>query len=496
MARPAGLEPATPSLEVLWSAFRLFSTAFSKARETATVHGAFFRVRSPSVPPLSGGAITQRLRRGLCVPHLKITKRAVDAVETPAKGDVYYWDTDREGPQGFGLRVTPNGVKSFVFQYRLRGRPARRITIGKYGKLTPEQARKIAREHSHSAERGTDPLEAQRQKAREARNLGWEGYVDRFVEGYLKEAWGDSWQDAKARLDNHVTPHLKGKALPEITAGDIGAVLDRLKPKKALARNTYVLLKLLFAWASEPERRDIERSPMEGMRAPAKPKDRKRVLSPDEIVAAWKASYKLSHPFGPFVRLLFATLQRRTEVSRLPWKELNQAETRWYMEGDRAKNEEDHLVHLNKLAVAELDALGWKRRGLVLSTTGQTGISGFSKMKRKLDAAMLPILQQLADDRARALGEDPHPVTLDRWTLHDIRRSGTTALQALGFPMEVTEKVINHKSGEVSGIKKVYNLWAYEPEKRAALTGWGQYLERLIEGSEGSNVIALAERRA
>jgi hypothetical protein len=166
------------------------------------------------------------------------------------------------------------------------------------------------------------------------------------------------------------------------------------------------------------------------------------------------------------------------------------------MQGERAKNEEDHLVHLNALAMAELDGLGWKRRGFVLSTTGSTPISGFSKMKAKLDAAMLPILQELADERARALGDDPHPVTLERWTLHDIRRSGTTALQALGYPVEVTEKVINHKSGEVSGIKAVYNLWAYEPEKRAALDAWGGYLNRLIAGAAAPNVIALAERRA
>jgi hypothetical protein len=118
-------------------------------------------------------------------------------------------------------------------------------------------------------------------------------------------------------------------------------------------------------------------------------------------------------------------------------------------------------------------------------------------MKAKLDAAMVPILQKMADERAKALGEDPHTVTLDPWRLHDIRRSGTTALQALGFPVEVTEKVINHRSGEVSGIKAVYNLYAYENEKRAALDAWGSYLDRLIKGADtASNVVALAEMRA
>lgn len=424
------------------------------------------------------------------MPSVKITKRAVDALPTPLSADAYYWDNDPQGPQGFGVRVTPKGVRSFVFQYRLRGHAARRITIGRYGQLTPEEARQLARAHSLSARAGSDPLEAQRKKARASRTLGFTGYVDRFVDGYLKDAWPDSWQEAKARLVNHVVPRFGSKALPEITSNDIGDVLDAIRGQKALARNTYVLLKLLFDWAAAPERRDIERSPLTGMKAPPNPKARKRVLTPDEIVAAWRASFALSNPFGPFVRLLFATLQRRNEVARLPWKELRQPEGLWHMEGDRAKNGVDHLVHLNRAALAELDSIRWKRRGFVLSTTGTSPISGFSKMKRRLDAAMLPILQEIADKRAEALGEDRHPVTLDRWTLHDIRRSGTTALQALGFPVEVTEKVINHKSGEVSGVKKVYNLWAYEPEKRAAFEAWGNYLDQLMKGDR-SNITPL-----
>lgn len=428
--------------------------------------------------------------------RLKITKREIDRLPTPAGADEYHWDTSQDGPPGFGVRVTPKGVKSFVYQFRLKGRPARRITIGRYGPLTPDKARSIAQEHAYSVARGVDPVEAQRKKARDARELGFDGYLTRFVEAYLKSEWPDSWQDAEKRLRNHVLPKLKGKAMPEITSTDIGDVLDPLRPRKALARNVYVLVKLMFDWAAAPERRDIDKSPMIGMQAPPAPKHRKRVLTPDEIVAIWRATYRLSDPFGPFVRLLFATLQRRTEVSSLPWKELSHSQQLWHMDGARAKNDHDHLVPLNRLAVTELGARGWKRRGLVLTTTGETGISGYSKMKKKLDKEAVIELQKIADERADALDEERHPVTLDRWTLHDIRRSGTTALQALGFPVEVTEAVINHKSGEVSGIKAVYNLWAYEPEKRAALTAWGAYLDRLIEGSETSNVIALADRAA
>src|SRR3546814_2105511 len=103
-------------------------------------------------------------------------------------------------------------------------------------------------------------------------------------------------------------------------------------------------------------------------------------------------------------------------------------------------------------------------------------------MKAALDKAMLPILQELADEKADAAGEERHPVELMPWRLHDIRRTGTTNLQALGFPIEVGERVINHhQGGEASGIRAVYNLYEYLPEKTRALNAWGEFLGRSEE---------------
>ena len=45
---------------------------------------------------------------GVAVPSLKITKRTVDALPVPGGADVYHWDNHPQGPQGFGVRVTPN----------------------------------------------------------------------------------------------------------------------------------------------------------------------------------------------------------------------------------------------------------------------------------------------------------------------------------------------------------------------------------------------------
>lgn len=425
--------------------------------------------------------------------RLKITKRNVDAAPVPAGNDAYYWDTDL---RGFGLRVTPKGVRSYVLQYRLPTRPARRMTIGVHGSpWTPEKARTRAEEILMDVKRGDDPVHAAKKRAREAVDLEFSKYVETFTDNYLKIEWKDAWADAKRQLELHVIPHLKGRALPEIEKHELAKVIQRLNDRPALARNTHATLRKLFAWAVDQG--DLVHSPIPA--APSGVKARKRVLTPDEIVAAWQASYKLQRPMGQFVRMLFATLQRRSEAAELPWVELSEVNRIWRQDGERVKNEEDHLVPLNTLAVDVLDdiragANRWPRKGFVFTTTGETPISGFSKVKKQLDREMLPILQRLADKRADALGEQHEIVFLPAWRFHDIRRTGTTQMQALGVPIEVTEKVINHKSGETKGIRGVYNLHAYTDEKRKALDAWGAYLSRLIADAEKeSNVVPLAK---
>ena len=167
-------------------------------------------------------------------------------------------------------------------------------------------------------------------------------YVETFSDTYLRREWGDSWPDAKRQLELHVAPHLKGRSLPEIERYEVSAVINRLRDRPALARNTHAVLRKLFAWAVDQG--DLEKSPI--CAAPPMVKARKRVLTPDEIAAVWRASFGLNHPMGQFIRMLVITLQRRNEVAGLPWAELSQANAMWRLDDERAKNDTDHLVPL------------------------------------------------------------------------------------------------------------------------------------------------------
>lgn len=414
------------------------------------------------------------------MPSGKITKLSVDGFQ-PQASTAFLWDEDLSG---FGLRVTPAGAKSYVYQYRMGGREAkaRRCTIGGHGSFTPTTARLEAKRLALLVAQGIDPAEADRERRRQAVDLAFSSYVTLFVEKHLKHAWKD-WEIGERLLIADAVPVLKAKPMPLIRRSDISAVLDRFGERPGAARLAHATLRKLFKWAEG--RGDIERSPIDGFKAPPAVAARDRVLADDELALIWRGVEKLGHPFAPLFKLLIVTGQRREEVAALDWSELDRIEAAWTLPADRAKNSKAHIVPLSSLAVAELDALAgivphsadqikWPKRGLVFTTTGKTAVSGYSKAKARLDAAIVVIAEKDAE------GDGCAPESVEPWRLHDLRRTLATGLQRLGVRFEVTEAVLNHVSGAKSGVAGVYQRHDWKDEKRSALNAWAGHIAHVV----------------
>lgn len=418
----------------------------------------------------------------------KITKQTVDATHAGAK-DKLVWDAKLPG---FGLKVTPAGAKVFVYQYRLGGRGAkvRRYTIGKYGALTPDKARGEAERLAMLVAQGVDPQREKVQRQRQAVQLAFDSYVERFERDCLKVSWKASHDEAKAMLDRYAVPVLRDKPLPDITRADIREVLAPVRNRPASASKLFAILRRLFNWAVSEG--DIPTSPLAGMEAPPLPKSRDRVLDDAELALVWKAAGVCGYPFGLLVRLLILTGARRDEVSGLPWGELSQGNAMWSLPSERAKNGTAAETPLSTLAVEEIASVAecrdkrdnrdkWPRRGLLFTTNGKTPVSGYSKAKRQIDAEIVT----LNDGQA-----------LEHWTFHDLRRTLATGMQRLGVRFEVTEAILNHVSGSRSGVAGIYQRHDWGPEKKAALQAWSDHIERLFSGTDETNVVQLAEARA
>ena len=406
------------------------------------------------------------------MPNQSITLRTIQSVTPDPHRDIYVWD---HRLKGFGLRVTPRGAQSFVFQYRVDGGPARRKTIGPVGSpWTPATARKEAERLLVQVYQGIDPVEAKREAKRKKETLNFRTYSERFVELYLKPNWRGTWGSAQCTINNVFIPRWGNRPVHEITRADIVKVLDEYSDRPARRKEIHSLLRKFFNWATD--RQDIDVSPLAGMKAPKAVPSRRRVLSDEEIVALWRATENSGWPWGPFVRMLILTMQRRQEVAEMDWSEIDLNARRWTLPADRAKNDQEHVIPLTSLALAELQLLGPKRKGLVFTTTGTTPVSGFFKGRAALHKDMIAYL------KARQIEEDgdPDQVEVPNWRLHDIRRTGATHLQSLRVPVEVTESVLNHISGTRAGVAGIYNRYKYDDEKRTALDAWDAKLRSLL----------------
>src|SRR5499433_4125105 len=148
----------------------------------------------------------------------RITKRLVDSLK-PAVGDYFVWD---DTLSGFGLRVQPAGAKSYVVKYRAgsgRGAPTRRVTLGRVGTLTPDEARTLARKTLGAVAHGTDPaaLRAAERRASTLREVA-EIFLAEHVEAKRKRTTAAHY---RSLLEKVVLPKLGSRKAQQVTPSDL-----------------------------------------------------------------------------------------------------------------------------------------------------------------------------------------------------------------------------------------------------------------------------------
>ena len=165
----------------------------------------------------------------------KITKRLVDALRPDRNAkDIFVWDAGDGALKGFGIRMKPSGVASYLVQYRNKEGRTRRLVIGKVGTLAPDEARKLAGDALRAAAKGGDPS-AERHAVRGAITLA------DLCELYLAEAKSrikaSTWVLDRSRIETHVKPLIGRLTVRSLTAADIERMkADIIAGKTARAR--------------------------------------------------------------------------------------------------------------------------------------------------------------------------------------------------------------------------------------------------------------------
>ena len=367
---------------------------------------------------------------------------------------VQYEESDRQ--DGLSLVIYPSGKKSWCVRYRNEAGKQRKVTLGPIERLSLPDARREAKALMVNVDRGDDPgAKATTEKTALAivRTASESFMADRRAQARNRAA-----AEVQRQFNAYILPAIGDVAMVDVKGSDARAIVKRLitDGSPVMANRVHATLARFFKWAVDPDQSLIDASPYAAFGKPADERSRDRVLSTAELAALWREAGAADQPFGPLVRLLILTGQRRSEVTGMTESELDRERGEWTIPGLRAKNGEAHIVPLSPAALSELAKV--KRIGkakTIFTTNGTTVFAGHHKAKARLDG-------KLQFNGA--------------WRLHDIRRTAATVLQRLGEPVHVVESLLNHKSGAVSGIAAVYQRHEYAEDKRHAVHALARFV--------------------
>src|SRR5262252_7272058 len=208
-----------------------------------------------------------------------ITKRLVDSLK-PAGEDYFVWD---DTLSGFGLRVQPTGAKSYVVKYRAgsgRGAPTRRITLGRVGNLTPDEARTLARRTLGAVAHGNDPaaLKAAERRASTLRELA-EIFLAEHVEAKRKRTTAAHY---RSLLENVVLPELGSRKAEQITPSDLAKLHAKMRDRPYQANRMLEVVGSLYSFAGKRKLLPLGFNPARGIDQYVE-KGRERYPSGDEL---------------------------------------------------------------------------------------------------------------------------------------------------------------------------------------------------------------------
>ena len=383
-----------------------------------------------------------------------------------------YKVTDRDGMY---VHVTPTGAVSFRLDYRLNGR-RETVYLGKYGPAGLSLAR--AREKCIDARRAiADGISPAIEKQREKRRLKEAKSFGEFGEKWLTAApMADSTRAMRRSIfERELLPVWRGRLLTEITPDDLRAHCAAIVARGAPATAIHVrdILKQIYGFAILHGEKVVNPAEAVGPASIATFAPKDRSLSPSEIRVMLK---QLEHvatlpTIRLGMRLYLLTMVRKSELQDAVWDEVDFENAVWTIPKERMKRSKAHNVYLSRQVLDIMVALktcAGNSRYLLPSRYDADAPMSRATFNRITYAVV---------ERAKREG-----LPLEPFTVHDLRRTGSTLLNELGFNSDWIEKCLAHEDGRSS--RGVYNKAEYEMQRRHMMQEWSDVVEAWMVGKK------------
>lgn len=362
---------------------------------------------------------------------MKLTKSAIDRLTAPAGAPAFYRDDEI---RGFGIKVFPSGAKTFFLEKKISGR-SRRMSLGRFGEITVDQARKEAIKLAGHIVTGGDPVAEKAQRKMEAKTLREvfiaymgrrelkpqtlkdigrcmsEVYPDWLDKPFTKvtpdmvvkrhREHGEHRSEARANLAMRYLRAIFNFAMVEYTAADGKSLLDQNPVRK---------LSLTKSWHRVERRRSL--------------------IKEHELGPWFDAVSAIGNPIlRDYLRLLLLTGLRRQEAATLKWADVDLSARTLTIPDP--KNREPHTLPLSDYLFGMLEeAHSHKVNDFVFPGTGAGGhlVEPRKQIAKVVDACGIA------------------------FTPHDLRRTFATVAESLDIPAFAVRRLLNHKTGsDVTG---------------------------------------------
>ena len=378
----------------------------------------------------------------------RITKRLVDSLK-PIGADHFVWD---DTLIGFGVRVQPTGAKSYIVKYRAgsgRGAPTRRVTLGRVGRLTPDEARALARKTLGAVAHGSDPaaLRAAERRASTLRELA-DIFLAEHVEAKRKRSTATHY---RSLLEKVVLPALGSRKAEQVTTSDLAKLHAQMRARPYQANRMLEVVGSLYSFAGKRKILPLGFNPARGIDQYVE-KGRERYLSGDELSRLGDAV-------------------REAETVGLPYEIDDTKPTAKHApkEANRRTKIGPHaaaairLLILTGARLREILHLKWEHvdleRGLLLLPDSKTGKKAIVLNAPALDilANLLRIGAYVIAGQAAGTGDEKPRADLNRpWRaireraglnglrIHDLRHTHASIGAGLGLGLPIIGKLLGH----------------------------------------------------
>jgi len=398
-----------------------------------------------------------------------LTDAAIKALKPKEK---LFKIVDRDGMY---IVVQPSGAIVFRLDYRLNGR-RETLTLGRYGPagLSLARAREKLIDARRAISEGRSPAQ---EKQREKRRLQEAKSFGEFGERWLQEArMADSTRAMRRSIfERDILPAFRNRLLPEILPEDLRGLCAKVKGRGAPATAVHVrdIVKLVFAFAILHGEKVANPADEVGPASIATfvPKDRS--LSPSEIrIMLGQLEHVATLPTIRLgMKLFLLTMVRKSELQDAAWDEVDFENAVWSIPKERMKRSKAHNVYLSQQMLDIFIALK------TCAGNSKYVLPSRYDADAPMSRATFNRITTAVVERAKKEG-----LSLEAFTVHDLRRTGSTLLNELGFNSDWIEKCLAHEDGRSS--RGIYNKAEYEHQRRHMMQEWSNLVDAWVAGQK------------